>query len=149
VEEAIGRAAAVVQARSWVGTPYHHAAQVKGAGVDCARILDATFVDAGLIERFEPAPYPPDWHAHRDEERYVETILRFAKEFDWRANEPRPADVLVWKYGRTFSHGGIVTLSQPLSVVHAYALSGCVEECQVEGTPMASREMRAFSLWPR
>lgn len=29
------RAAVVAEARSWIGTPYHNCADVKGAGVDC------------------------------------------------------------------------------------------------------------------
>ena len=29
------RAAVVKEAESWIGTPFHHAARVKGAGIDC------------------------------------------------------------------------------------------------------------------
>jgi cell wall-associated NlpC family hydrolase len=30
------RAAVVAEARSWLGTPFHHQGRVKAAGVDCA-----------------------------------------------------------------------------------------------------------------
>ncbi len=133
----------VREARGWIGTPYHHGARVKGAGVDCAQILIAVYAAAGVIEPFDPGYYPPDWMLHRGEERYAQFIARFADEFDWRATPILPADVVVWRYGRTFSHGAIVT-AWP-RVVHAYAQNGCVEEADVTGTPMADgRPMRAF-----
>ena len=49
----------VEEARSWLGTPYHHQAMVKGAGVDCAMILVAVYRAVGLIPAgFDPRPYP-------------------------------------------------------------------------------------------
>jgi cell wall-associated NlpC family hydrolase len=33
------RAAVVREAESWIGTPFHHAARVKGAGIDCLMLL--------------------------------------------------------------------------------------------------------------
>jgi NlpC/P60 family putative phage cell wall peptidase len=144
---ALQRARVVAAARGWIGTPYHHAAAIKGAGVDCAKLLIETFADAGLIERFAPEPYPPDWHLHRSEERYLAAIARFAAEFDWRAEGIRPGDVVVWKYGRTFSHGGVVT-AWPF-VVNALAGNKVVEETCVNGSDMDGRPMRAFSFWGR
>lgn len=141
------RAAVVAAARSWRRTPYHHASAVKGAGVDCAFLLIEAFSEAGVIERFTPDPYPPDWHLHRSEELYVQTIERFASEFDWRQHTPQPGDIVVWKYGRTFSHGGIV--SEWPNVVHAFAPYRMVDETPVPGSPMDGREMRAFSFWRR
>ena len=44
----------VTAARAWIGAPYHHAADVKGAGVDCAMILVRVFCDLGLVEPFDP-----------------------------------------------------------------------------------------------
>ena len=42
------RAAVVAEARSWIGTPYHHAADVKGHGVDCAMLLIRVYCDCRL-----------------------------------------------------------------------------------------------------
>ena len=68
---ALTRAAVVAEARSWIGTPYHHAADVKGHGVDCAMLLVRVYCDLGLIEPFDPRPYTRDWFLHRSEERYL------------------------------------------------------------------------------
>ena len=73
----------VEEARSWLGTPYHHQAMVKGAGVDCAMILVAVYRAVGLIPAgFDPRPYPQDWHLHRDAERYLGNITRFCHEVE-------------------------------------------------------------------
>ena len=34
------RAAVVTEAKTWIGTPFHHAARVRGAGVDCLIVND-------------------------------------------------------------------------------------------------------------
>ena len=62
---------------SWIGTPYHHAADVKGrtGGVDCAMLLVRVYCDRGLVEKFDPRPYTRDWFLHRNEERYLGFLL--------------------------------------------------------------------------
>jgi cell wall-associated NlpC family hydrolase len=47
--EAAQRATVVAEARSWIRTPYHNCADVKGAGVDCGMLLVRVFVDTGLM----------------------------------------------------------------------------------------------------
>ena len=74
------RAAVVAAARSWLGTPYHHAADVRGAGVDCAMLLVRVYCDLGLVEPFDPRPYTRDWFLHRDEERYLGFLLARSRE---------------------------------------------------------------------
>ena len=67
---ALLRAAAVKEAKTWIGTPFHHAARVKGAGVDCLMLLAEVYERAGVTAgRIKPPFYVPDWHLHRDAER--------------------------------------------------------------------------------
>lgn len=152
------RAHVVRGARGWIGTPYHPQGDVPGVGVDCGMILVRVFVDAGLVPPFDPRPYPSDWMMHRDEERYLEIVRGLCvREYDPREAAPPAGDVVVWKHGRTFSHGAVVTgrpgtLSGWPWVVHAYADARRVEEVDVTGTPMmrlggGPRPMRAFSVW--
>jgi cell wall-associated NlpC family hydrolase len=95
----------VAEARSWLGTPYHHLARVKGAGVDCAQILIAVYSTVGLIKEFDTGDYPMDWMMHRDEERYLGFITAYADQVE----SPMAGDVALYKVGRCFSHGAIVT----------------------------------------
>lgn len=105
--------AIIDSAMTWLGTPYHHRACVKGAGVDCAQIIKAVFVEAGLIETFEEGDYPPDWMQHRSEERYLSFVTDRADQVD----TPLPGDVALYKVGRCFAHGAIV-IDWPL-IIHA------------------------------
>lgn len=142
------------EARRWAATPYHHRAAVLGVGIDCARLLLEAFAGAGLIERFEPDAYSCDWHLHRSEERYLQTIERYAARIDvneesikdrQKAFHVQPADILMWKVGRTFSHSAIVT-EWPF-IIHAYLPSRIVEEVDVRNTDMAERPCRVYSYW--
>src|SRR5260370_32886130 len=97
--EAAQRTAVVAAARSWIGTPYHHAADVKGAGVDCALLLVRVYCDLGMVEPFDPRPYTRDWMLHRDDERYLGFLLDRAR----MVSEPAPGDVILFRFGRCFS----------------------------------------------
>ena len=74
------RAAVVAEARAWLRTPYHHMGRVKGAGVDCATLLAEVYARAGVIAPVAIPYYPPDWHLHRDAERYLGFVLEHAIE---------------------------------------------------------------------
>ena len=106
----------VTEARSWIGTPYHNCADIKGVGCDCGMLLVRVFVDLKLVTPFDPRPYTADWHLHRGEERYLSALLARAK----RVDAPLPGDVALFRVGRCYSHGGIVTRANPLTIVHAY-----------------------------
>ena len=110
------RAAVVARAKEWIGTPYHHMADIKGVGVDCAMLLVRVYVDFGLIEPFDPRPYTRDWFIHRNEERYMGFLLARAREVE----RPDPGDIMLFKLGRCFAHGGIVTQVDPLTLIHAF-----------------------------
>jgi NlpC/P60 family putative phage cell wall peptidase len=116
------RAAVVAEAIAWLGTPYHHRARLKGVGVDCAQLVLGVYAGAGLIEAFDTGDYPPDWHLHRAGERYIGVISTLAAEID--PADVQAADVLLFKFGRAFSHGAIVT-DWP-QVVHASRKDGAV-----------------------
>src|SRR5579863_1262272 len=119
MDHAATRAAVVAEARSWIGTPYHLGADVKGAGVDCAMILVRVFCDLGLVAPFDPRPYSNDWHLHRGEEVYLGLLLARSREV--ARTEVGPGDVVLFRYGRCFSHGGIVTSAEPFTMIHAFA----------------------------
>jgi NlpC/P60 family putative phage cell wall peptidase len=142
-------AAIVAAARDWIGTPYHPCADVRGAGVDCGMLIVRVFVDSGCCPPFDPRPYPPDWHLHRSEERYLGFVRRNCRE---RGAEEaaEPGDIVVFRFGRCWAHGGIVTKATPLTLVHAFSPAGCVLEEEVARNAMLSapaRAPRVFSAW--
>lgn len=130
----------ISSARSWIRTPYHHHARVKGAGVDCIQLLIAAHQEAGLVSEIDTGNYSTDWHLHRSEEIYlggVQDHLRLMSEDDASAYTRNarqndlvlPGSVLVFRVGRTFSHGGIIT-EWPF-MVHACQPSRIVEEIDI------------------
>jgi NlpC/P60 family putative phage cell wall peptidase len=146
LDEFAERQAVVTAARSWIGTPYHHAADIKGAGCDCAMLLVRVFCDLGLAKPFDPRPYTRDWMMHRDDERYLGFLFACAREI----SAPEAGDVIVFRYGRCFSHGGIVTGTKPLSIVHAFAPARVVLEEDVERNAELFARLGAVkfaSLW--
>lgn len=125
---------------SWLKTPWHHHARVRGAGVDCAQLLIAVYSDAGLIPDFDPGDYPPDWMQHRSEERFLSFVLA-------RADQvviPEPGDVAIYTVGRCFSHGAIV-IAWP-QIIHASNRDRMV--CLADGTQgwLAGRDVQFWRV---
>jgi NlpC/P60 family putative phage cell wall peptidase len=138
------RSTVVAEAESWIGTPFHHAARVKGrdGGVDCLMLLVEVYERAGASGHIEPPFYVPDWHLHRDAERYMEGLLGHARE----VAAPAPGDIALFKFGRTFSHGAIVTEWPRL--VHAYWAIGVVRG-DATLHPLKNRPVRFFTPFAR
>jgi cell wall-associated NlpC family hydrolase len=139
------RAAAVLEAGSWIGTPYRSAADIKGAGVDCGMLLVRVFVDTGLVAPFDPRPYPEQWHVHQSEERYLGWVTKLAHEFDGSA--PKPADVVLYKYGQCYAHGAIV-VNWPV-IIHVRRPLPVIAEDAARSMILRKLPQRFFSLWPR
>jgi len=133
------RRAVVEEARTWIGTPFHHAARVKGAGVDCLMLLAEVYERAGVASHVEPPFYVPDWHLHRDAERYREGLLQYARPTD---GPPQAGDIALFRFGRTFSHGAIV-VDWP-RLIHAYWAIGVVWG-DATLYPLRDREVRFFT----
>lgn len=136
------RAKIVAEAQTWLRTPYHHAARVKGAGVDCAQILVAVYEAAGLVTDVALAPYTSDWHLHRSEEVYLARLMAHATQVP----EPQPGDIAVFKFGRCFAHGSIVT-AWP-QVIHAYMEDRQVSYGDATQGRLRGRPVKFFSVVP-
>lgn len=128
---------------TWLGTPYHHCADVKGAGVDCAMILVRVYAACGLTEPgFDPRPYSPQWHLHRGEEMYLQW-LNVAHAVP--TTTPQGGDVAIWKFGRAYSHAGILT--RPDEVIHALSDSGFVTLNKLTDSPLSNRSVKFYTVF--
>lgn len=136
----VERAKVVKEARSWIGTPYHPHARLKGIGVDCAMLPAEVYEACGMIEHVDYGKYPINWHLHRSEERYLEVVLSHAKETD----QPKMGDFILFKWGRCFAHGGIIT-QWPL-MIHALNGVGVIEQDATKER-FTGREFRTYTLW--
>jgi cell wall-associated NlpC family hydrolase len=134
------RQAIIDEAMTWLTTPWRHASAVKGAGVDCGRLLIEVYAAVGLIERFVPDAYPQDFALHCSDERFIANIERYAV----RVDNAEQGDVAVWKYGRCFSHAAIV-VDYP-TIIHAKIDEGVLLDLADQGE-LAHREVRFYSVF--
>lgn len=136
------RASIVAAAREWLGTPYHHHARVKHAGADCAMFPLTVYQECGVLPlTYQPPEYSVQWHLHRSEELYLKEIERFVRELD---GPPQPADFVVFRFGRTFSHGAIV-VEWPI-VIHSYIPHGVLLSDALRDGELLGREHKYFEI---
>jgi cell wall-associated NlpC family hydrolase len=138
------RAKVVIEARTWIGTPFHHRAAVKGAGVDCAYLLHEVFVATGVCPNVEMREYPPDWFQHRNEEWFIEDVIRHG--LHEILGPPQMADIALFKIGRVYAHG-VIVVEWP-TVIEAWPMRNKVAEVNVVNDPYFNdRPRRFFSAW--
>lgn len=138
----MARVAVIREAETWLGTRYHHMGRIKGAGVDCLMFLAEVYAAVGLIESVVDIPYyRPDFMQHRNDETYLEGILKYGHEIE----SPRMADVVLYKWGRVFSHGGIV-VEWP-KIIHAAPNHHGVSFAWGNQGRLANHEMKFLSLF--
>jgi cell wall-associated NlpC family hydrolase len=130
----------IAEARTWIRTPWHHRARVKGAGVDCVMLLAEVYEAVGVIPHVEPEAYPIDIMLHRDGEPVLRWMEKLANEIE----SPEPGDVVVYKFGRSYSHAGIYVGDD--RVIHAFRLARCVLETGINEANLADRPRRYFAM---
>jgi cell wall-associated NlpC family hydrolase len=119
------RAALVAEARSWIGTPYHFGAMLKGIGCDCGTLLLGVLQACGYARGEKIERFTQDWFCHTSEERYAKRLMRNAtlvvQAISYATLEARPGDLVLTHHQKIetirFNHGGIVT--EWPKVIHA------------------------------
>jgi NlpC/P60 family putative phage cell wall peptidase len=118
------RDALIAEARSWLGTPWHHQAALKGVGCDCIGFV------RGVAEPFVgPVPialdYPATWHLYRADPRLYSGFKARAEEIV--PEDARAGDVLLFGAGKGPAHHcAYVTPNGGL--IHCYREAGAVVE---------------------
>lgn len=134
------RVKVLAEVRSWLGTPFHHAQATKGRGVDCAMLLCSVYEAVGVLPHIDPRPYPPDWHLHRDAEKFMQYLRQYAR----RVDRPQAADIALFRYGRCASHGAIVEDDEYM--IHAWTEAHAV--VRTERRALADRLDSYWSVIP-
>ncbi len=116
----------VAIARSWIGTPYHDQASLKGVGCDCLGLARGIWRE---INGAEPVPVPPysrGWGEVGQREVLVEGAARAL--IPIAVGEAREGDLVVFRMrdGSIAKHVGVLT--GPDRFVHAYERLGVIEE---------------------
>lgn len=118
------RSDVLAEARAWRGTPFHHQAQTKGVGTDCAGLICGVGLVLGLMpalsyeeRRYGRLPQP---------ERMRAVIARY---LDPVEGDPLPGDILYmgWTAGRPM-HMGFLTDLHGRGILHGFSEAGMVVE---------------------
>ena len=135
----------VTAARSWLGTPYHHQAAVKGVGCDCLGLVRGVYEELLGTPAEAPPPYSRDWAEASATETMLEAARRHFIEID--PTEARAGDVVIFRLrtGAMAKHAAI--LSNEALLPGNASVSGCRMIHAVEGTPVC--EVHLNSWWRR
>ncbi len=113
-------------ARSWLGTPYHDQASVKGVGCDCLGLIRGVWREVIGPEPMPVPLYSRDW----GEAGPVEVLAEAARAamIELPIDEVRTGDVILFRirHGAIAKHAGI--LSPNSLFIHAYERTGVIEE---------------------
>lgn len=134
----------IAAARSWLGTPYHDQASLRGVGCDCLGLARGVWREVVCPEPFPIPPYSRDWGEIGPREVLAEDVRRMMIEVDPAAAEAGALVLFRMKPRAIAKHVGII--SDPGSFIHAYERLGVIEE------PLSSvwRRRIAFAfLFPR
>ena len=130
----------IKEAEEWIGTPYHHHGRLKGVGVDCAMLICKVFENAGATPEVDPGFYSTQFGYHRSEEQFISWVEKYGKEVPG----PVPGGVVLMKYGRCFSHGGVVV--EGGFFIHAVMKVGQVIKSHLSEPEYACRETKFYEL---
>ncbi len=106
----------VVEAASWIGTPYRHQASRKGVGCDCLGLVRGVWRALVGPEPLAFAPYLPDW-AEAGDDTMLDAARRHMIERD---GAPVSGDVILfrWRPHMAAKHAGIAVDGERF--IHAY-----------------------------
>ena len=104
------------EALTWQGTPHVHRQSSKGRGADCALFPLKVYQTLGILGEIDIPKYSQQWHLHHSEEILLQKVIELG---GVETAAPEPGNFILWKIGRTYSHGGII-LAWP-QIIHAVA----------------------------
>ena len=116
----------LASARSWLGTPYHDQASVKGAGVDCLGLARGIWREVIGPEPLSVPPYSRDWGETLANEVLAEGAAGWLVPI--QLDMARPGSVVLFRMmpRAIAKHVGILT--GEARFIHAFQGSGVIEE---------------------
>ena len=115
-------------ARSWIGTPFHHRASLKGVGCDCIGLVLGVWREIGGPGDVELPIYAPNGPGIGAGERLKDGVGAYLRPLG--GIQPQEGDVIALRMadGGPAQHLGIVTdAGEEGQFVHAYSRRGVVE----------------------
>jgi NlpC/P60 family putative phage cell wall peptidase len=115
-------------ARSWLGTPYHHQASLRGAGCDCIGLVRGIWRELYGREAEALPAYTRDWAEGSGRETLIEAARRHLIEVPPCDAQPGGVLIFRWRRGTLAKHCAI------LSAPAVPPLPACGERAGVRGS---------------
>ena len=116
----------ITAARSWLGTPYHDQASLRGVGCDCLGLARGIWREVVGDEPFPIPPYSRDWGETGTREVLADGARRMMIELPVAGAGPGALVLFRMGPGAIAKHVGILTT--PAHFIHAYERLGVIEE---------------------
>jgi len=116
----------IAAARSWLGTPYHDQASLRGVGCDCLGLARGIWRDVVGNEPFPIPPYSRDWGETEPHEVLANGAASML--IPIAMSDAGPGALVLFRMAprAIAKHVGILT--GPETFIHAYERLGVVEE---------------------
>ena len=157
------RAAVINEAKTWLGTNFHHRGRIRivrnsdgtildRGGVDCAQSVYLIYREAipDKIPKITAADeaYAFQWNLSRETagvEGYLTTVLKYATEIE--RNATKPGDLVLFRIAHAWAHGAIIMPPAFPSIAHASSDDGGFVISLATQGRLSRTKMRFFTLW--
>ena len=112
------RAAVLVAAHGWLGTPYRHQGSSRGVGCDCLGLVRGIWREVYGCEPERPGAYAPDWAESGGEERLLLAAERHCLAV--AIGDALPGDLLVFRWRPHLMVKHLAILIEGERILHAY-----------------------------
>jgi NlpC/P60 family putative phage cell wall peptidase len=124
VTEAEERGKLIAEAKTWLGTPYHTAGRVKGAGCDCGTFLLGVIENVGYLPHIDLPYYPEDIACHCAVPRYLMKIEEYCNRIS--TDDKKQGDILVFRFrGAKVPHHAAFVCDDEY-MIHSYTRQGVI-----------------------
>lgn len=124
----------VAQARTWLGTPFHHQARLKGKGCDCLGLIVGVVDELGLEDRngMKLAAYDEVTYSKEPDGAYlIQKLTGLLEEVP--ITEARAGDLALFKVRENPQHLAILSdYEGGLGMIHSFAPSRRVVEHRLD-----------------
>jgi NlpC/P60 family putative phage cell wall peptidase len=140
----ITRAQVVAEARTWLGTRWHHQAAAKGIGSDCIGLVAGVARELGIIggAEFQSDPAIRGYGREPDPKMLLSACARYLEPV--HLPEIQLGDILVLRFETEPQHFALVSQRGPDYMIHAFAQARRIVENRIDAV-WRSRIVRAYA----
>lgn len=132
----------VLEATSWLRTPFGHHQRVKGVQVDCAGFVAEVYERAGVMPHVELPEYVRDWFAHAEaagRNLYFDALSEHFVELN-SYEKPQAGDLATYRWGVcNVAHAAVVVAWPSVVYASSWSAQRAVELGEGDRGPMGHR----------